>query len=128
MTNRQMGETIGWCSISRRVMSPFAPLEISVMVPLRERVAGLIPVPVDPHPLGYHRPRIADRIVFEKLVQVLLLGCDYDRIADHQCSATRLRTRRDEWIRAAVFQELETIALEGYDRLIGLELDVIAVD
>lgn len=98
------------------------------MVPLRERVAALIPVPVDPHPLGCHRPRIADRIVFEKLVQVLVLGCACDRIADHQCSATTRRTRRYEWIRAGVFQELDTIALEGYDRLIGLELDVIAVD
>lgn len=103
-------------------------LAVSVMAPLWEQVAALIPVAVDPHPLGCHRPRIADRIVFEKLVQVLVLGCADDRMAAHQCSATTLRTRRDEWIRAGVFQELETSALAGYDRLLGLELEVIAVD
>jgi len=103
-------------------------LEVSVMTPLWEPVTALLPVPVDPHPLGCHRPRIADRIVFEKLVQVLVLGCAYERIADHQCSATTLRTRRDEWIRAGVFHQLEAIALAGYDRLIGRELEVIAVD
>ncbi len=47
-------------------------LEVSVMTPLWEQVAALLPVPVDAHPLGCHRPRIADRIVFEKVVQVLV--------------------------------------------------------
>jgi hypothetical protein len=28
----------------------------------------------EPHPLGCHRPRIPDRVVFEKLVQVLVFG------------------------------------------------------
>jgi hypothetical protein len=27
------------------------------------------------HPLGCHKPRISDRVVFEKLVQVLVFGC-----------------------------------------------------
>jgi hypothetical protein len=27
------------------------------------------------HPLGCHRPRIPDRIVFEKLTEVLMFGC-----------------------------------------------------
>jgi hypothetical protein len=27
------------------------------------------------HPLGCHKPRIADRIIFEKLIQVLRFGC-----------------------------------------------------
>ena len=30
-----------------------------------EAVKYLIPVPVDDHPLGCHRPRISDRICFE---------------------------------------------------------------
>jgi hypothetical protein len=29
---------------------------------------------------------------------VLVFGCGYRRIADHTCSATTLRRRRDEWI------------------------------
>jgi len=103
-------------------------LPVSIMTPLWEQFAALIPPPVDPHPLGCHRPRIANRIVFEKLIQVLVLGCAYDRIADRQCSATTLRTRRDEWIRAGIFTQLEAIARHGDDRLIGLDLEVIAVD
>lgn len=103
-------------------------LPVSIMTPLWEQFAALVLPPVETHPLGCHRPRIADRIVFEKLVQVLVLGCAYERIADSQCSATTLRTRRDEWIRAGIFSQLEAIALHGYDRLIGLELEVIAVD
>lgn len=41
--------------------------------------------------MGCHRPRIPDRVVFEKLVQVLGSGCAYERIADATCSATTLR-------------------------------------
>lgn len=33
----------------------------------------------DTHPLGCHRPRIADRIVLDKLLQVLVLGAGYAR-------------------------------------------------
>jgi hypothetical protein len=36
--------------------------------------------------------------VFDKLIQVLVFGCGYRRIADATCSATTLRRRRDEWI------------------------------
>lgn len=34
------------------------------------------------HLLGCHRQRISDRIVFDKLIQVLRFGCSYQRIAD----------------------------------------------
>jgi hypothetical protein len=44
----------------------------------------------------HHHPRIPDRIVFDKLIQVLVFGCDYRRIADTSYSATTLRRRRDE--------------------------------
>jgi transposase len=58
---------------------------------------------VDPsHPLGCHRQRIPDRIVFDKLIQVLRFGCSYDSIADSTCSATTIRNRRDEWIRLSL--------------------------
>jgi hypothetical protein len=50
----------------------------------------------DAHPLGCHRPRVSDRVVFEKLVQVLVFGCAYEKIADGSCSASTLRRRRDE--------------------------------
>jgi transposase len=34
------------------------------------------------HPLGCHRRRVADRVIFDKLVQVLVFGCGYRKIAD----------------------------------------------
>jgi transposase len=80
------------------------------------------------HPLGCHRPRIPDLVVFEKLLQVLVFGCAYWRIADGSCSATTLRRRRDEWIEAGVMGALEEIAREAYDRAIGLDLSDVAVD
>src|SRR5215218_5917184 len=43
-------------------------------------------------------PPVPDRLVFDKLVQVLVFGCAYERISDESCSATTLRRRRDEWI------------------------------
>jgi hypothetical protein len=39
--------------------------------------------------------------VFDKLVQVLWFGCSYQGIADSTCSATTLRSRRDEWTGAS---------------------------
>ena len=82
----------------------------------------------DDHPLGCHRPRIYDRVIFEKLVQILVFGCAYWRIADESCSATTLRRRRDEWIASGVMDELREMALEAYDKFIGLRLADVAVD
>jgi hypothetical protein len=46
------------------------------------------------HPLGRHRLRIPDRVVFEKLVEILVFGCAYWRIADEEGKLpTRLRGR-----------------------------------
>ena len=80
------------------------------------------------HPLGCHRPRIPDRIVFDKLIQLMVVGCGYRRIADHTCSATTLRRRRDEWITAGVAEQLRLAVLAAYDRMHGLELEHLAVD
>jgi hypothetical protein len=33
-------------------------------------VSALLPTRPDIHPLGCHRPRIADRMVFDKLIQI----------------------------------------------------------
>jgi transposase len=74
------------------------------------------------------KPRVPDRVVFEKLVQVLVFGCAYHRIADESCSDTTLRRRRDEWIEGGVMERLRKIALTAYERTIGLELADMAVD
>jgi len=100
----------------------------SIIEPIWVQFEALIPPVVDEHPLGCHRPRIADRIVFDKLVQVLVLGAAYVKIADSTCSATTIRTRRDEWITAGLFTELEQLCLDAYDKMIGLELENLSVD
>jgi transposase len=99
--------------------------------PLWDQFAALLPERprFDPaHPLGCHRRRISDRIVFDKLLQVLRFGCSYEAIADTTCSATTLRNRRDEWISQGVFAQLKQLALAAYDRIVGLALDQIAID
>ena len=96
--------------------------------PIWEQLVVLLPKRQRNHPLGCHRPRIPDRIVFEKLVQVLVFGCAYEKIADEGCSATTIRRRRDEWIVAGVLDALREIALEAYDRMVGLEPSELAVD
>jgi transposase len=103
-------------------------LPSSVLEPLWVQVAALLPARRVHHPLGCHRPRIPDRIVFDKLIQVLVVGCGYRRIADHTCSATTLRRRRDEWITAGVAEQLRLAVLAAYNRLFGLRLDHLAVD
>ncbi|QGU06250.1 Transposase DDE domain protein [Corynebacterium occultum] len=99
-----------------------------IMNPLFDQFAALIPTREISHPWGCHRPRIADRIVFDKLIQVLVLGASYAKIADSTCSATTLRTRRDEWIEAGIFTQLEQLCLEFYDRIVGLDLENVSVD
>jgi transposase len=96
--------------------------------PIWQQFSALLPEREVNHPLGCHRPRIPERIVFEKLVQVLVFGCAYQRIADGTCSATTLRDRRDEWIELGVMDALRELALESYDRFVGLELSEVAVD
>jgi transposase len=96
--------------------------------PIWEQFCALLPEREVNHPLGCHRPRIPDRIVFEKLVQVLVFGCAYWRIADEQCSDTTLRRRRDEWIELGVMEAWRQMVLEVYDRFIGLEVTEMAVD
>lgn len=96
--------------------------------PLWSQFGALIPPVEDHHPLGCHRPRITDRVVFDKLIQVLVLGAAYEKIGDSSCSATTIRRRRDEWIIAGIFPALEQLCLEAYDRIVGLELENLSVD
>jgi transposase len=100
----------------------------SIIEPVWDQFAALLPERVVAHPLGCHRPRIDDRVVFDKLVQVLVLGAAYEKIADSACSATTIRRRRDEWIAAGVFAQLEQLCLDAYDRVVGLQLQDLCVD
>lgn len=112
--------------LPREVLVPALPS--SVIDPLWEQFAALLPEREDRHPLGCHRPRIPDRVVFDKLVASLVFGAAYERVADATCSATTIRARRDEWITAEVFTDLEQICLDAYDRIVGLKLEDLTVD
>ncbi len=43
----------------------------------RNEPPRLLPEQNVDHPLGYHRPRVSDRMIFEKLVQALVYSCAY---------------------------------------------------
>jgi transposase len=98
-----------------------------ILEPLREQLLALLPVWHVVHPLGCHRPRIADAVVF-KLVEALVFGAGCERIACPGCSATTIRRRRDEWIRLGVWDRLRLACLDAYEKMIGLDLADLAVD
>jgi len=99
-----------------------------IIDPIWEQFVALLPEREVEHPLGCHRSRIPEKVVFDKLVQVLVFGCAYERIADESCSATTIRRRRDEWINAGAMESLRKIVLDAYDWMIGLDLSDVAVD
>ena len=67
-------------------------------------------------------------MVVDKLVQILVFGCAYHRIADAACSASTLRRRRDALIALGIMDTLQTVVLNAYDRMTELELSDLAID
>ena len=99
-------------------------LPVCLLEPLWDQFSALLPERprVSPtHPLGCHRPRIPDRVVFEHVMAALVHGSGYERIASPGCSDATIRRRLKEWAAAGVSEQVHTIALEAYDRMIGLE-------
>jgi hypothetical protein len=76
-----------WSTCARRTIMADSPPVGSIRRPVVPVRAELDPA----HPLRCHRRRIDDRIVFDKLLQVLRFGCSYQGIADTTCSATTIR-------------------------------------
>ncbi len=108
---------------------PVVPL--SLVEPIWEQFSVLLPdrPAVSPtHPLGCHRPRIPDRAVFEQVVTALVHGSGYERVASPGCSDRTIRRRVREWADAGLAQALHGLVLAQDDRMIGLELDDLAVD
>lgn len=94
-------------------------------------VEPLLPPPDRSHPLGCHNPRIPDKVCFRGILIRLVTGSswvDIEAILDFEVSDTTLRDRRDDWINAGVFDQLCAEALAGYDRIIELDLDAVALD
>src|SRR5918993_62698 len=127
-SGHEMLDHPGSYQASRRRREPVPALKPYIIEPIWEQFEALLPERKVDHPLGCHRPRIPDRVVFYKLMEVLVCGCAYWRIADGTCSASTIRRRRNEWMEAGLMDALEEIALEAYDRMIGLELADVSVD
>ena len=106
-------------------------LPVCLMEPLWDQFSALLPERprVSPtHPLGCHRQRIPDRVVFEHVIAALVHGSGCERIASPGCSDGTIRRRLKEWAAAGLSEQVHALALRAYDRMIGLELDDLAVD
>ena len=81
------------------------------------------------HPLGCHRPRISDRDCFEAILFRLVTGCSWD-VAGRlgKGSETTLRRRRDEWVACGAYGRLVEEAIDGFDKLVGLDLSDVSLD
>ncbi|WP_406434553.1 IS5 family transposase [Streptomyces sp. NBC_01589] len=102
-----------------------------LLEPAWDQFRALLPdrAEFDPdHPLGCHRRRIPDRVVFDHVVQALVHRSGYERISSPGCSDRTIRRRVKLWAQMGISQALHRIALEAYDRMIGLDLDEISVD
>ena len=80
------------------------------------------------HPLGCHRRRVADRVVFDCVIAALVHGSGYERVAVPGCSDRTIRRRLAVWAERGVTRDLLRTALAGYDRMLGLDLDDLSVD
>ncbi|MEV6734418.1 MULTISPECIES: IS5 family transposase [unclassified Streptomyces] len=102
-----------------------------LLEPLWNQFAALLPTRggfAATHPLGCHRRRIPDRVVFEHIVQALVQGSGYERISSPGCSDRTIRRRIKSWAQMGISEQVHALALEAYDRMIGLGLAEIAVD
>ncbi|MGF6942751.1 hypothetical protein BKA18_002543 [Streptomyces auratus] len=99
-----------------------------LLEPLWDQFAALLPEHVDTHPLGCHNPRIPDRVVFEHVIAALVHGSGYERIASPGCSDRTIRRRVSYWVQLGMAEQIHALALEAYDRVIGLELGELSVD
>src|SRR5665811_1692811 len=106
-------------------------LEPEVVDTVWAAIEPLIPAVSEHHPLGCHRLRISDRLCFWGILVRLVTGCSWvtvEAILEHRVSDTTLRSRRDEWTDAGVFDAVRDEAMAAYDRIIGLDLSEVAVD
>jgi transposase len=106
-------------------------LPVCLVAPLWAQFAALLPerpAVAPSHPLGCHRRRVPERVVFDHVLAALVHGSGYERIATPGCSDRTIRRRLHEWAAAGLAEQLHTLALRAYDKMIGLELEDLAVD
>jgi hypothetical protein len=104
---------------------------VCLFEPLWAAFAALVPprpAVVPSHPLGCHRRRIPDRVVFAPVVAAPVHGSGYERIAGAGCSDRTIRRRLQAWAARGLAARVHPLALRAYDRMSGLDLDDLAVD
>lgn len=83
------------------------PAQISYdLDPIRVELLASSPERVETHLLCCHDPRICDEVVFDHLIEALVTGCGYEKVADRGCAATTMQRRHDEWIALGILGEL----------------------
>jgi hypothetical protein len=110
---------------------PVPVIPSSLLEPLWVQFAALIgerPEFSPSHPWGCHRRRIPDRVVFVHVINALVHGSGYERIATPGCSDRTIRRRLAAWAAAGIAQQVHAIALAAFDRMIGLEYTDLSVD
>lgn len=109
-------------------------LDPAVHAPVFAQIAPFLPAP-RPHPLGCHRRRVPDHVCFIAILLRHVHGLSWEStehvmntIGGYRVSDTTLRTRRNEWVDAGVFELVAAAAINGYHRLIGLDLSQVSLD
>ena len=106
-------------------------LEQEVVDAVWAAVEPRVPAPPVRDPRGGGRVRIPDRLCFWGMLIRLVTGCSWvtvEALLGGQVSDTTLRSRRDEWEAAGVFEMIAAEAVAAYDRIVGLDLADVCVD
>ena len=76
------------------------------------------------------RRRIPDRVVFEYVIAALVHSSGYERVASDACSGRTIRRRLRRWAEAeaGLGEQLHELALDAYDRMIGLDVADVSAD
>ena len=108
--------------------SLLGPIWVEFHALLAEHRGGEPPEFHPDHPLGRHRRRIPDRMVFEHLIDALVHGSGYERIATARCSDRTIHRRLNEWVGLRIAQKIHAVALGAYDRILDLDLADVSID
>ena len=93
------------------------------------RLALLIPVRKNTHPLGGGRPPRADRDCADAVFFVLRTVCQWEALeATGICPHSTAHERFHEWVEEGIWTELWKVVLEEYDQLKGLDWSYLSVD
>ena len=95
---------------------------------LNEHRGGEPPEFAPGHPWGCHRRRVSDRVASEHVINALVHGPGYERIATPGCPDRTIWRRLALWAGWGLAGELHAAALRAYDQVIGLQLGDVAVD